>query len=220
VHRGEQRAVRCRQGHRFRWTGLPRTEGLPCGRPRGIPGGAAGRRGRAGTAGRTDPAAQLASASGARVIAATREEDARWCRECGADEVVDHRDPGALAEVARLAPDGVDVFWDNSGRHDLERTVPLLARRGRMIVLAGLHAMPVLPVGALYTRDASLRGFAISNASAAELAAAARAVNHGLARGVLRSRIGVRLPLTEAAEAHRLQEQGGAATRGRIVVLP
>jgi NADPH:quinone reductase-like Zn-dependent oxidoreductase len=89
-----------------------------------------------------------------------------------------------------------------------------------MIIMAGLGATPVLPVGQLYTRDASLRGFVISNATVAELAAAATAINHLLARGTLVSRIGTRLPLVEAARSHRLQEGAEPHPRGRIVVLP
>ncbi|WP_431902786.1 NADPH:quinone reductase [Nonomuraea sp. bgisy101] len=164
---------------------------------------------------------QLAAAAGARVIATAREDDVDWCRRCGADEVVDYSDPDMYAEIAKLAPDGVNVFWDNSGRHHLEQTVPLLALGGRMIIMAGLAAAPVLPVGQLYTRDASLRGFVISNATVPELAAAATAINHLLARGTLVSRIGTRLPLTEAARSHRLQEGTDPhLPRGRIVVLP
>ncbi|HEY8479813.1 MAG TPA: NADPH:quinone reductase [Spirillospora sp.] len=166
-------------------------------------------------------AVQLASAAGARVVATAREEDAEWCRSCGADEVVDYRDPDVYRKIGELVPDGVDVFWDNSGRHDLEQTVPLLARGGRMIILAGLTAAPVLPIGELYKRDASLRGFVISNAAPGDLAEAAKAINHMLARGTLRSRVALRLPLTEAARAHRLQESRDALTpRGRIVVIP
>jgi D-serine dehydratase len=63
----------------------------------------------------------------------------------------------------------------------------------------------------------SIRGFAISNASAADLAEAARTINHGLSRGILSARIGALLSLAESAEAHRLQENGA---RGRTVVLP
>ncbi|MFD1931134.1 NADPH:quinone reductase [Nonomuraea mangrovi] len=164
---------------------------------------------------------QLAAAAGARVIATAREDDVDWCRRCGADEVVDYSDPDMYAEIAKLAPDGVNVFWDNSGRHHLEQTVPLLALGGRMIIMAGLATAPVLPVGQLYTRDASLRGFVISNATVPELAAAATAINHLLARGTLVSRIGTRLPLTEAARSHRLQEGTDPhLPRGRIVVLP
>ncbi len=165
---------------------------------------------------------QLATAAGARVIAVDRAENAEWCRSCGADQVLDRADPEALAAVRRLAPDGVDVAWDCSGHHDFETTIPLLARGGRVVLMAGMGARAVLPVGAVYTRDISLYGFAISNASAADLAAAAGTINRELASGRLRGRVRVELPLTEAARAHRLLEgrEGGAGGPGRIVLIP
>lgn len=163
-------------------------------------------------------AVQLAAAAGARVLATARADDVAWCHECGADDVVDHHAPDPWTRLAELAPDGVDVLWDTSGRADLETTLPLLATGGRMLVTADLTATPVLPVGPMYTRDVSLHGFAITNATTADLASIAAAVNHALVRGVLRPRIGARLPLTATAEAHRLQEAG--EVRGRIVVAP
>lgn len=135
--------------------------------------------------------------------------------------VVDYRDPQALRRIGAAAPSGVDVFWDSAGRHDFHQTLPLLARGARVVVMAGLDARPVLPVGLLYTRDASLRGFAISNASVSDLAEAARVINDRLANNGLRTRIGARLPLAKAALAHRLQEaRDQNRPRGRIVVLP
>ncbi|WP_055549059.1 NADPH:quinone reductase [Streptomyces sp. NBRC 110028] len=165
---------------------------------------------------------QLATAAGARVIAVDRAENAQWCRDCGADQVLDRADPKVHAAVRRLAPDGVDVLWDCSGRHDLETTIPLLARGGRVVLMAGLRARAVLPVGAVYARDISLHGFVISNASVADLAEAAGTINRELASGRLRGRVRARLPLTEAPRAHRLLEgrEGGAGGPGRIVLIP
>lgn len=163
---------------------------------------------------------QLAAAAGARVIAVDRGENADWCRACGAWDVLDRRDPELAAKVAGLAPAGVDVFWDNSGRHDFDRTVPLMAGGGRIVLMAGMDARPALPVGSFYTRDLSLRGFAISNASTGDLADAAAAINRELAAGRLRARVRARLPLADAARAHRMQEtrtEGDAP--GRIVLL-
>lgn len=158
---------------------------------------------------------QLAAQAGARVLATARPTDFAWCHGLGAEQVADYRDASALR---RLVSDGVDVLLDTSGRNDFAATVPLLAPGGRLVVLARLSAAPPLPVGPLYTRDASVRGFAISNATVPELTDAARAINLGLARRRLRARVARRLPLAEAAEAHRLQESGGLG--GRIVVLP
>lgn len=161
---------------------------------------------------------QLASAAGARVVATARSEDADWCFSCGADTVLDYRDPALARELARRTPGGIDVYWDNSGRNDFDMIVPLLARGGRIVLVAELRATsPTLPVGQLYVRDASIRGFAISNAGVTDLAQAASAINHGLRKGLLRTRIEARLPLPKAAEAHRREEAG---PRGRIVVLP
>ncbi|GAA4573834.1 hypothetical protein GCM10023176_39610 [Micromonospora coerulea] len=78
-----------------------------------------------------------------------------------------------------------------------------------------MAARPVLPIGALYTRDASIRGFVISNASIPDLAEAAAVINDLLATNRLISRINGTYPLTAAAEAHRQMEAG---VKGRILV--
>ncbi len=166
-------------------------------------------------------AVQLAHAAGARVIATAAERDTNWCRSCGADLVLDYRDPQLPARIRDAAPYGVDVHLDTSGHHDLQATVPLLAPGGRIIVVAAATGQPTLPVQRFYTRDASLRGFVISNASTADLAIAARTINALLAEGRLPVRISTRLPLTEAAKAHRLLENPDPARPpGRILVLP
>ncbi|HZN17484.1 MAG TPA: NADPH:quinone reductase [Micromonosporaceae bacterium] len=168
-----------------------------------------------------DAAVQLAAATGARVIAVDRAENADWCRACGADEVLDRDDAELVKKLAALAPGGVDVFWDNSGRHDLEATVPLMAQGGRILLSAGLDSRAVLPVGPFYRRDLTIHGFVISNASVRDLTEAAEAINQALASGRLRGRVRTQLPLAAAAEAHRLQEaRGHGAPPGRVVLTP
>lgn len=167
-------------------------------------GGAAGNVG--------DAAVRLAAASGARVLASARTEDFASVRAAGAVEVFDYRD---VELHARLG--SVDLYWDTSGHHDLRAAVPVLAHGGRIVLSAALGAHPELPVGALYTRDASLRGFVISNASVADLAAASRVINHMLAAGALPARVAAVLPLSEARRAHEVVEAGELS--GRRVVL-
>lgn len=166
----------------------------------------------------------FAARAGARVIASARDSDAAWCTERGAEAVLDYRDPARYDALRELVPDGVDVWIETSGHHDLPATVPLLAQGGRIVLLSGLttHAADAeLPVGALYVRDASVVGFAISNASVADLAAAAPAVNHLLAAGPPVVRIGTVLPLSAATRAHRILEGAEPAPgRGRIVLVP
>lgn len=173
----------------------------------------------AGAAGNVgDALVRLAVAAGARVVASAHPRDEARCRAAGAAEVIDYRDPALPERLRAAAPYGVDVHVDTSGRHDLETAVDVLARGGRIILLAGHAARAELPVGPLYVKDGRLLGFAIGNAPAAELAEAAGAINLLLAAGALPVRIADVLPLREAAEAHRRLEAGGV--RGRLVLRP
>lgn len=159
----------------------------------------------------------MAAEAGARVIATARPGDARYCRSLGAAEVLDYAAPDLPDRVRELAPAGVDLLLDTSGTNDLETAVPMLAPGGRIVLLAGTRTRPVLPAGELYLKDGSIVGFVISRATSAELAEAAVDINRLLAAGLLRPRALRTLSLADAAEAHRLLEDGGA--RGRRLVL-
>ncbi len=161
---------------------------------------------------------QMAAAAGARVVASAAEKDAQWCFSCGAAEVIDYRDLQLTESIAAAAPGGVDIWWDTSGHHDFGAAIPRLNKGARLIVMAGLDANPTLPIGSLYTRDASLRGFVISNASTGDLATAAMMINRLLQQKKLSARVGVTLPLSAAAQAHRQMEDH--TTAGRILVIP
>lgn len=161
---------------------------------------------------------QFAAAMGAHVIAGASADDEQWVADCGADVVIDKHAPDYYTQVESAAPHGVDVWWDASGDDNFEGSVPLLAHGARVIVMAGMESSPRVPIGQLYTRDASVLGFAISNASAADLAEAAKAINQLLATGVLRGRVGATFRLAEAAAAHRTLEAG--AVQGRILIVP
>jgi NADPH:quinone reductase-like Zn-dependent oxidoreductase len=191
------------------WLGLFREARLMAGETVLI-GGAGGAVGSA--------AVQFAAAAGARVVATARRHDLPWCSELGAAIVVASDVDDVHEQVRAAAPGGIDVWWDNSRHHNLERTLPLLRQGGRIIVTAGMRASPALPVGQLYLRDASLRGFAISNASTADLSAAATRINSALATGSLRVRVAETYDLADAAKAHAVMESGAA--HGKILVRP
>ncbi|MGW7282030.1 NADPH:quinone reductase [Streptomyces sp. NPDC054844] len=164
-------------------------------------------------------AVALASRAGARVVATARAEDAAAVRELGAAEVLDHRAPDLVERSRRAAPHGYDVHLDTSGHGTLADAVDLLARGGRLVAMVGLGSGPAgLPVSRLYTRDASIVGFAISNATTADLAEAAEGVVRVLRDTPWRPRIADRLPLPMTAEAHRRLEAG--EVRGRLVLTP
>lgn len=141
----------------------------------------------------------------------------RW--KLGADYTIDYRHPTAQRELRDAAPDGVDVYLDTSGRQDLAPAVDALARRGRIVAMAGMDEPVSVPVGPLYTRDASVRGFAISNAPVHELAAAAKRIGQLLVEGVLAPRRTEELPLHDIAEAHERVESD-LAHGVRLIIRP
>jgi NADPH2:quinone reductase len=168
---------------------------------------------------------QMAKALGARVITtASTDAKLKVCRELGADEVINYKKEDVAARVKELASGGINVWWETVREPNFEQTVPLLAKRGRMILMAGREARPIFPVGPFYTKDCRLIGFAMFNATHEEQAAAAADMNRWLAAGKLEARIDRVLPLEKAAEAHRLQEEStvgkSGALGGKIVVRP
>jgi NADPH2:quinone reductase len=160
---------------------------------------------------------------GARVITpAGNDEKVNICRELGADQVINYKTEMVEERIRKAAPNGVNVWWETLREPDFEKTVPLLAMRGRMILMAGREARPVFPVGPFYTKDCRLHGFAMFNSPAEDQSRAAADINLWLAEGKLKPRIDRVLPLSQAAEAHRIQErstlQKSGELRGKIVL--
>ena len=166
---------------------------------------------------------QIGKALGARVIATAGSDDrAAKAKGLGADEVIQYNTEDVTARVQALAPDGVNVLWETRREADFEWAVPLLAKRGRMVVMAGREARPVFPVGPFYVKDCELHGFAMFNYSAAEQRQCGEDLNRWLAEGKLQANIDRVLPLTEAAAAHQLQEENtihGAGTLAGKIIL-
>jgi len=168
---------------------------------------------------------QMGKILGARVIT-TAGSDAKvaLCRELGADLVLNYKSQDVDAAVNEFAPNGVNVWWETLREPNFERVVPLLAMRARMVLMAGREAKPPLPVGPFYVKDCALHGFAMFNASADEQRPAADAIRDWMAKGKLKARIDRVLPLSETAQAHRLQEEStvgkSGALAGKVVLKP
>lgn len=168
---------------------------------------------------------QMAKAVGARVITtAGNEEKVRICRQLGADVVIPYQQQDVAEVLRNEAPQGVNVWWETLREPNFEQTIPHLSLRGRMVVMAGREARPVFPVGPFYVKDCRLYGFAMFNAPPDEQRQAAEQINRWLAEGKLRPRIDRVLPLSEAAAAHRLQEDNtlrkAGTLAGKIVLTP
>ena len=166
---------------------------------------------------------QMARAAGARVAtSAGQPASLALCRDLGADLVLNYKQDDIPARLREFSPEGVDVWYETQREPDLETAIPLLRKRGRMVLIAGRQGKPSLPLGSFYTRDCSLFGFAMFNAPPDEQRLAADDIGRWVASGQLRAIIGRTFPLAETAAAHRLLEDntlGQAGTlAGKVVI--
>src|SRR3712207_5524052 len=158
-------------------------------------------------------AIQLAARAGAQVFA-TAGSPAKLdlCRELGAHTAVDYREEDFVEVLA--AAGGADVVLDNMGAKYLARNVDALAPEGRLVVIGmqgGTKAE--LDLGRLLAKRASVHATALRSrpptgpGGKAEIVAAVRAhVWPDVERGVVRPVVDRRLPMSRAAEAHRVVE--------------
>jgi NADPH2:quinone reductase len=179
-----------------------------------------------GTGGVGSMVVQMTKAVDATVIATVGSaEKAEVCRSWGADRVLNYKTDDVPAAIRDFTQGkGVQVWYETLREPEFLRTLELISKRGRMIVMAGRQAQPVFPVGPFYTKDLSLYGFAMFNATPDEQRACAADINRWLAEKKLRPLIGKTFRLAETAAAHRLLEEntvGKAGTlSGKIVIVP
>jgi NADPH2:quinone reductase len=176
-----------------------------------------------GTGGVGSCVIQMARAVGAKVFAtAGTEERVRACLQLGANVAVNYKSADLDAAIGKFG--AIDVWFETLREQNFDQAVKHMAFRGRMVVMAGRDSRPTFPVGPFYTKDCRLFGFAMFNAPADEQRKCAAEMNRWMARGRLRPRIDRVLPLSEAAAAHRLQEDntlGKSGTlSGKIVLTP
>jgi len=178
-----------------------------------------------GTGGVGSSVAQIAKILSARVITtAGTPEKVEICRKLGADLAINYKTEDVDGAIRTFAPEGVNVWWESLREPNFERAIPLLAMRGRMIVMAGREARPAFPVGPFYVKGCSLHGFTVFMATPEEQQDCAEQINRWLVEGKLKANIDRVLPMSQAAAAHRLQEESTVgktgALSGKIVLKP
>ncbi|MGD9750460.1 MAG: quinone oxidoreductase [Acidimicrobiia bacterium] len=167
---------------------------------------------------------QIAKLRGAEVFTTVgNAEKAEAVKALGADHVILYRDTdfGAAVEAV-TGPKGLDVVYDGVGKDVFDRSLELLRRRGMMVTF-GNASGPVDPIaplkltalGSLYLTRPTLADY---TATRDELERRSGELFSWIAEGRLDIEIGLRLPLAEAAEAHRLLQ--GRATSGKVLLLP
>jgi NADPH2:quinone reductase len=167
---------------------------------------------------------QMAKRRGARVIGTVgTDAKAELARGAGADEVIVYTRGDFLEAVKRLTDGrGVDVVYDSVGRETAERSLDCLVPRG-MVVFFGNASGPVPPIdplvlsrkGSLFLTRPNLVHYIADRTS---LEARSADVLGDVAAGRLAVRIDRRLPLADAAEAHRALE--GRLTAGKVLLAP
>ena len=161
-------------------------------------------------------AIQLAAALDARVFAtAGSPEKLDLCRSLGAEVAISYRDED-FVEVLRAETDGsgADVVLDNMGAKYLERNVSALADEGRLVIIGmqgGVKAE--LDIGQLLRKRGAVIATALrSRPVDGKAAICASVVEHVwplVADGKVKPIVHQVLPLEQAAEAHRIVEDGG-----------
>ena len=76
---------------------------------------------------------------------------------------------------------GIKVWYETQREPDFDRTVDLMAPRGRMVVMAGRQARPAFPDGPFYVKGLSLFGFAMFNMTRGRAAHVREDINRWLA---------------------------------------
>ncbi|MFH8381744.1 zinc-binding alcohol dehydrogenase family protein [Kitasatospora sp. NPDC018058] len=168
-------------------------------------------------------AVQLAKVLGAGTVIAAAGSAAKldFVRELGADVAVDYTAPDWTEQVRAAVPQGVDVVLDSVGGQILQRGFEVLAPLGRVVVYGAADGEPgSVPVMRLFGLHA-VTGFSLLAWRAARPELARRDIEESaehFASGRLRTAVHTRLPLAEAATAHRLLEE--RSQLGRILLLP
>jgi NADPH2:quinone reductase len=164
-------------------------------------------------------AVQIARAAGLKVIGTGgSEKGRRLVAEQGAHHVLDHRAAGYLDDVMKLTEGrGVDLVLEMLANVNLGKDLTLLARGGRVVVIGSRGTVEIDP-RATMSREASILGMTLLNASRQELASIHAAIVAGLENGTLNPVVGKEFSLKDAAAAHHAVMEPGAY--GKIVLVP
>ncbi|RKN46204.1 NAD(P)H-quinone oxidoreductase [Micromonospora endolithica] len=157
-------------------------------------------------------AVQLGAALGATVVATARGVKHERLRELGAAHAVDYREQDFVEEVRTVTGGrGADVILDIMGASYLSRNVAALADGGRLVVIGMQGGRKAeLDLGALLAKRGSVAATALRSRPAEQKAEIVRGVREQVwplvEAGRVRPIVDRRLPMSEAAEAHRLVE--------------
>lgn len=167
---------------------------------------------------------QFAKRRGATVygtVSTTRK--AELIRSLGADEAILYRDVDVVAAVRELTGGaGVDAVYDSVGKDTVEDSIRCLAKRG-MLILYGQTSGAVDAISPAALADRGSLYFTRPHLldhidTPAELNRRSEEIFSWLLRGEVKAAIDRVLPLSQAAEAHRLLEDRSRS--GKLLLVP
>jgi NADPH2:quinone reductase len=164
-------------------------------------------------------AVQLALAQGMKVIGtAGTDRGLKLVAEQGVQHVLNHKEADYQKRIMDVTEGrGVDVILEMLANVNLAKDLPLLAKKGRVVVIGSRGPIEINPREAMM-RDAAILGMNLWNSTEEEIASIHHALVAGLANGTLRPVIGKELPLKDAPQAHVDVMAPGAY--GKIVLIP
>ncbi len=149
-------------------------------------------------------------------------DKAQLARDAGADVTINYTEADFAEEVRKATGGtGIRIVFDAVGRTTFDDSIKCLGRRGHM-AFYGQASGPVGPIdsgvlrnGSLFLTRPSLGDY---TATREELLQRADECLNWVQSGELKLHIGLELPLSDAAEAHRQLE--GRMTTGKILLTP
>jgi len=166
---------------------------------------------------------QLAKADGLRVIGvAGNDEKCAWiCNELGFDGAINYKSDDIAAKLAELAPDGVDIYFENTGGPVQQKVFDRMNAHGRIIV-CGMIADYLSETPApgpnwipLVKKRITIRGFAMPD-HYDDVPALLEKLTPYVMSGRIKFRTHVVEGLTSAIDGLNLLFTGG--NRGKLIV--
>lgn len=159
-------------------------------------------------------AIRMAKAFGATVFTTVgNAEKAAFCREAGADHVIEYRTQDFVAEIERITGgEGVNLVLDMVGGEYTPRNLRVLAIEGRLVQIAFLGGPKIanFNMTPIMVRRLTVTGSTLRPRSAEDKAAIARSLEEQIwprmAAGEVRPTVHARFPMAEARAAHELME--------------
>jgi NADPH2:quinone reductase len=148
---------------------------------------------------------------------ASSDEGKELVKQEGADAVFDHTDEDHLGDIRELTDGHVDLIIEMLANVNLERDFEALGMFGRIVVVGNRGSLQFTPRQAM-TKDATIYGMSLFNASQPEREEIHAAIFNGLSDGYLKPVVRTAFPIADAPRAHHEIIENKAL--GKIVLTP